>query len=114
MSVHQRFRHNVERMIEKHGQPATLIRSEKSGPGHNPTITETECPARFVQADSSFEYRQNTKVRAGEIVGYFSTNGEAPHQSDNVRIDGLTWFMIELEPIGVGETKLVHKFHARR
>lgn len=106
----------AERLIERFGKPATLIQyaAGDGGDPWDPGGTVTESTITLVETSYSMTNRDDSLIQQGDKIWFVSTAGESPAKPDEIRLDGQTYQLIDVQPLNPGGTDLMFEIHARR
>ncbi|NBB81466.1 MAG: hypothetical protein GVY36_18835 [Verrucomicrobia bacterium] len=97
----------AQRLIRENGKDATLVKSEadsSSGPWDPSSPTETESTIKVVETGYSIVRRAETTVQAGDKIFIVSTSGESPEIQDSIKLGGVSYVCVEVEPVNPGGT----------
>lgn len=114
-SLYTRLEATARRLIQQYGKPAALARDVRTGQDYNPTVTTQTIAIQIVEIDYSLTNRDASLVQVGDKLGLISTAASsAPLLSDRIVIDGITYSLVDLQPLNPGGLVLLYEFHARR
>lgn len=113
-SVYTRLEPRARRMINEYGKLADIVREQQSGPPHAPVVTPVAYPCKLVETGYSITNRPTTNIQTGDKVGIISTEAAvSPVLHDRVRIEGIDYRFVDLQPLNPGGLTLLHEFVAR-
>lgn len=112
--VYTRLEERARLLIEKYGKEATLIKSTKSGPAHNPTVTPDPSTVKMVETGYSLTNRNESLVQVGDKLGLISTAAASPAKGNKIEIDSVKYTILDVEPLNPGGVTLLFEFHARK
>ena len=113
--AYRRLEATAQRLIAKWGKPATIVRTERSGPPHAPVVVAVEHPVTLVTTGYEMTNRNETLIQAGDKVGLISTAADViPQLDDELRVDGHDYRMVDVQPLNPGGLTLLTEFVARR
>lgn len=93
------------------------------GPGHAPWNPPEEYryeyPVWFVETGYKIESLRGTYIQQGDKLGIVSTKaltvpGPMPKKNRDIRIDGIVYRTIDLQPLNPGGTIMLYTVHARK
>jgi len=112
--LYTRLNATARRLISKYGKSAEIVRQVTSGPPHNPVVTETTYACKLADIGYSLTDRDASLILVGDKVGIISTDiAVVPQKSDKLRIDGIDYNLIDLEPLNPGGLTVIYEYHAR-
>jgi hypothetical protein len=109
-------RATAERLIDRFGQDAQIIRLAAAGSGGNPgTATRTPHACRAVVTRYSAYERANTEIEANDRKVLVSTAGLAivPAVKDKLAVGGETFEIVNVATLSPGGTTLLWTLQAR-
>lgn len=113
----------AKRLIEKNGEPSTLVRTTPGAPSDptkpwepgTPTVTST--PVSTVWLNESI-LRRGTLVKEGEIFAILAAKDLSsvpdPSLDHLVRSDGTRYAIVAVEPLSPNGQKIIYEIRARK
>jgi len=107
-----RLKATADRLIARFGKTAVLVSFETSGPDFDPTVTETTTDITLVELSYSLTNRNESLVQSGDKLFLVQADA-APSLDDKIRLDGVDYAMVDVQPLSPGPLVLVYEVQAR-
>lgn len=110
----------ASKQIRRYGVEAELLVRAPAGktwdPDPDSSNPPTVIPVRLVKDSQAETYRARSAVQAGDVTGILSpVNVTAdPKLADALRIGGVLYELLRVEPVEPGPVVVVYEFHCRR
>jgi hypothetical protein len=109
---YSRLKATADRLIARFGKTAQIVTTTTSGPDYDPTVTEATTDATVVELDYSLTNRNETLVQQGDKLFLVEADA-APDMEAKIRLDGVDYAMIDVQPLSPGATVLLYEVQAR-
>ena len=102
----------ADSLIAEFGKTAVLVSTETTGPDFDPVVTETAADITLVELDYSLTNRNESLVQAGDKL--FLVQAEAaPSLDDKIRLDGVDYNMVQVQPLAPGPVTILFEVQGR-
>ena len=117
--MQHRARDTAQRLLNRHGGPADLVRvtSSQATPWDEGGTTTALLPVQMVETGATEDTVGGTLIETGDIVGVMiPEGGVVPALSDKLRLRGHDHALVELQPVQPDPSgPVIHwRFQARR
>lgn len=111
-----RSKATAERLIRRFGQTVTLTVISTTGPGYNPTVTETDHSLQAAVLDYKINEIDGTLVQRTDRKVLVSTEGATvtPSTANKITIGGAEHAILSVKPLNPGGTVVMWELQTRK
>ncbi len=112
---YSRAQNTSQRLIERFGQPAKLVRHNVIGSLGSKTTTETEYNCTVALFNYTLRERENTLIKQGDMKALVSplSTDIVPTTSDKLRVRGKTYTIQTAEILSPAGVNVLYKLQVR-
>ena len=99
-------------LIAEFGKSAVLVSTTTTGPDFDPVVTETTTDITLVELDFSLTNRNESLVQAGDKL-FLVQAVAAPALDDKIRLDGVDYQMVQVQPLAPGPVTILYEVQGR-